>query len=76
MTFTVTTGTRYRAMIRLGLFEQVASNDAIASKLLDAGFVNVTVTGSGRTRFADGEWGGAPQTAELPDQITTVTVLP
>ena len=75
MTFTVTTGRRYRATIRLGLFEQVASNDTIAGKLLDAGFVNVTVTGSGRTRFAQGEWGGATQAAELPDQITKVESL-
>ena len=76
MTFTVTTGTRYRAAIRLGFFEQVASNDTIATKLLDAGFVGVTVLGSGRDRVAIGEWGGAPQTADLPDQITTVTVMP
>ena len=76
MTFTVTTGTRYRAKIRLGFFEQVASNDAIAARLSDAGFVNVSVLGSGRDRFADGEWGGATKSAELPDQIQTVTVMP
>ena len=75
MTFTVETGKLYRATIRLGLFEQVASNDDVAAKLRDAGFVGVTVTGSGRTRFADGEWGGATTTAELDDHITKVEAL-
>lgn len=75
MTYSVATGTRYRATIRLGLFEQVASNDAIRSKLEEAGFTAVAVGGSGRDRFAEGTWSGASQAAELPDQITRVEVI-
>ena len=68
----LSTGTRYTATLRLGVFEQVASNDMVASKLTDAGFVSVTVWGSGRDRFATGEWGGATQEATLPDQVRKV----
>jgi len=75
MKITIETGRRYRATIRLGFFEGMASNDTIAGKLLDAGFVNVTVHGSGRDRFADGEWSGATQNADLPDQITKVVAI-
>jgi hypothetical protein len=71
----LTTGTLYQATIRLGFFESVASNDSIAAKLLDAGFVNVTVWGSGRDRFARGEWGGATQDAALPEQIKKVEII-
>jgi hypothetical protein len=36
---TLINGAQYRAIIRLGFFEQVASNTTVASKLSDAGFV-------------------------------------
>lgn len=62
--------------MRLGFFEQVASNGAIVDKLLDAGFVNVLVLGAGRDRWADGEWAGDARDVELPEQITKVTILP
>ena len=75
MKYSVTTGTHYRAAIALGFFEKFASNDMIAGKLRDAGFVDVVVTGSGSERVATGEWSGAPQAADLPDQITRVDVI-
>lgn len=75
MKYSITTGTRYRALIALGFFEKYAGNDTIAAKLRDAGFVDVIVTGSGSGRVATGEWGGASQTADLPDQIQKVEVL-
>lgn len=71
MIFTSVAGCRYKATIKLGLFEQVASNDTIKEKLEAVGLVDVIVTGSGRTRYASGT---ATQnaTVDLPSQIQTV----
>ncbi len=66
---TLEQGGRYYAPIRLGLFEQVASNDTIRGKLEEAGFCAVAVGGGGRDRFAEGTWGRPTQDVELPDQI-------
>lgn len=65
----LTNGKRYVARISLGMFESIASNETIREKLVDAGFVNVVVTGSGRSRAAIGTWGGATQDTALPSQI-------
>jgi hypothetical protein len=54
--FTVHQGKRYRATITLGFLERFASNDTIADKLREAGFTEVTVTGSGGTREAEAIW--------------------
>lgn len=78
MTFLVETGKRYRATIRLGWVEGIASNESIAARLQDAGFVDVEVWQPGdsaRDRMARGEWGGASQTVELPEQVTHVEVI-
>ncbi len=79
MTITVITGTRYRATLRLGWLEGIASNESIAAKLTDAGFTDVEVWQPGdsaRDRMARGEWGGATQSVALPEQIVKVEVLP
>jgi predicted ABC-class ATPase len=75
---TLTKGARYHARIRLGLFEQVAGNRAIRERLEDAGFVGVTVVGSGRDREADGVWGRLTQDVTLPEQVvaSSVTCVP
>lgn len=70
----LTQGTRYRARIRLGLFEQIASNDAIREKLEEAGFTAVGVGGSGRDRYAEGTWDLQTQNADLPDQVVSSSV--
>ena len=70
----LTQGTRYRARLRLGFFEQVASNDAIIAKLEEAGFLDVAVGGSGRDRQAEGTWGGVTENVDLPDQIVSSSV--
>ena len=72
----LTTGRKYKATLRLGFFEGVASNDVVASRLQDAGFVHVVVWGSGRDRFATGEWGGATQDVKLPEQIKSASEIP
>jgi hypothetical protein len=70
--FTVRQGKRYRATISLGLLERAASNAMIASRLREAGFADVEVSGSGATRIAEGVWPGADATAEMPRQVTSV----
>ncbi|HEU4377260.1 MAG TPA: hypothetical protein VFR73_01715 [Hyphomicrobiaceae bacterium] len=71
-TFTVRQGKRYRATITLGWLERWASNDTIAGKLGDAGFVEVKVSGSGGMRQAEALWPGPDTTAEMPSQVTEV----
>jgi hypothetical protein len=74
-TFTVRQGKRYRATIALGVVERLASNEMIADKLREAGFAEVTVTGSGGVRQAEALWPGADRTAEMPAQVATVSEI-
>ena len=69
MNFYAKQGKRYRAKIRLGLFEQIASNEDIAQRFRAAGLVQVTVQGSGRDRWAFGVWPGKDVAVQLPEQI-------
>jgi hypothetical protein len=73
--FTVHQGKRYRATITLGFLERFATNDTIADKLREAGFTEVTVTGSGGTREAEAIWPKEDVTAEMPSQIASVTEI-
>jgi hypothetical protein len=68
-------GKRYKAQISLGIFEQIASNEMIAGLFEKAGFSDVTVTGSGAIRHAEGLWAGADATAEMPPQIISATEI-
>ena len=70
--FTVHQGKRYRATISLGLLQRWASNDTIADRLEAAGFTEMSISGSGRTRIAEALWPGPDATADLPQQITQV----
>lgn len=69
MRFTVHKGKRYQATINLSFVQGLASNDKVAEKFRDAGFTDVTVTGSGRTRLATGAWSDEDTTAEIPDEV-------
>lgn len=75
VTFTVRQGKRYRATLALGWLEQWAGNEMIADKLREAGFMEVTVQGSGGTRQAEALWPIPDATAEMPSQITAVTEI-
>jgi hypothetical protein len=55
-TYTVRKGRRYRATISLGLLQSVASNDMVADRFREAGFAEVEVTGSGRSRLGQALW--------------------
>jgi hypothetical protein len=71
-TFTVQQGKRYRATIALSGIERWASNEMIADRLRTAGFSEVTVSGVGTARVAEGLWPGADATAEMPAQVSDV----
>ena len=73
--YTVRKGARYRATIRLGVFQSVASNEQVADKFTAVGFAEVTVTGSGRNRIGTALWPRPDATAEVPDEITSVEVI-
>ena len=74
-TFTVRQNKRYRAQVRLSFVETVASNARVAEELHKHGFADVTVSGSGRDRIAEGTWPSADATAEVPDRITSIEEL-
>ena len=74
-TFTVRQGKRYRATVSLSGIERWASNDMIATRLRDAGFSEVSVSGLGTTRMAEALWPGADSTGEMPAQVTEVVEI-
>jgi hypothetical protein len=73
--YTVQQGTRYRATIRLGFFQSVASNQQVADKFTEVGFTEVNVTGNGRNRTGTALWPRPDASAEVPDEITSVEVI-
>lgn len=73
--FTVRQGRRYRANISLGMLESLAGNPVIAERLRQAGFSDVSVSGSGNTRQAEALWPNEDATAEMPAQIRAVTEI-
>ena len=73
--FTVEKGKRYRATITLGLLQSVASNEMVADKLIEAGFTDVSVTGSGRTRIATGLWTKDTVSGAIPSEISDISLL-
>ena len=70
--YIVRQGRRYRAKIALGLLEQIASNEMIAEKLREAGFIEVSVIGDGRTREAEALWPLADASADIPAQVAEI----
>jgi hypothetical protein len=73
--FTVQKGRRYQARIHLGLLQSVASNDMVADKFRGAGFTDVAVTGSGSTRIAEGIWPHDDASAEIPSEVSDITMI-
>jgi hypothetical protein len=73
--FTVRQGKRYRATVTLGGIERWASNEMIASKLREAGFSEVAVSGLGTMRTAEALWPGADTTGDMPAQVTEIVEI-
>jgi hypothetical protein len=61
--------------LSLGVLERFATNGMIADRLREAGFSDISVTGSGATRLAEALWPGADTSAELATQLTEVVEL-
>ena len=74
--FTVHKGRRYRATIKLTGLKRLASNETIAGVLQGAGFAEVSVEGSGGTRYAEALWPKADATAEIPPEVVKVEEIP
>jgi hypothetical protein len=70
--FTVQKGKCYRAQINLRFVQAMASNAMVADKFREVGFTDVVVTGSGRTRVAQGLWPHRDTAAEIPDEVIDV----
>ena len=66
--FTVHHGKVYRAHLKLSWFESFASEDMIAEKFKVLGFTNITITGSGKDRYAIGTWNGPDESVPLTDE--------
>ena len=54
--FTFRNNKRYRAEISLGSYQCLISNATVAKQMQGFGFHDVTVSGSGRNRIAEGTW--------------------
>jgi kumamolisin len=74
-TYTVLHGHHYSATVTLNFLEGFASNDTIVGMLDSAGFTDVSVTGSGETRQAQGLWPGPTTTAALDPHLSNVVDL-
>jgi transketolase N-terminal domain/subunit len=72
---TVRKGMRYRAAMRLGFLEKLASNELIAKKFEDLGFEDVKVTGKGASRTAEALWPLPDADGEMPSQIVELIEL-
>jgi hypothetical protein len=66
--FTVHHGRTYRAKLKLSFFEAFASNDQVAEKFQELGFTDITISGQGDHRWAQGVWGGPDESVPLTDE--------
>jgi len=73
--FIVQKGKRYQAKINLGLLQSVASNDMVADKFREVGFTDVVVSGSGSSRVAEGVWPHDDASAEIPGEVSNITMI-
>ncbi len=74
--YTLKRGRRYAATISLGFVERLADNETIAEKFRAAGFSDVTVTGSGNIRHAEGVWSADDiMPSSVPEQVTDMSEI-
>jgi hypothetical protein len=68
-------GKTYRAELKLGFVEAMASNAILVSKFQEIGFTNVSVAGQGARRTATGTWSGASRAVDMPKQVAGVSLV-
>lgn len=73
--YSVQKGRRYRATVTLGFVQRWASNDMVADEFRKVGFTDVKVTGSGGTRIAKGLWPHDDASAEIPGEVSDITMI-
>jgi hypothetical protein len=67
---------KYQATISLSGLETFAHNLMVQAKLMEAGFTNVYVHGTGSTRIATGVWSRESQPiVNMPSQVSDVKEL-
>lgn len=67
---------KYQATITLSGLEAFAHNLMLRAKLMDAGFSNVIVEGTGSTRTATGVWSRESQPiVSMPPQVSDIKEL-
>jgi subtilisin family serine protease len=74
--FTVRHGHRYAATVVLTGLEQFASNDQVANRFKQLGFIDVVVSGSGSARHAEATWNGVDTTAPIDPHLRDVVEIP
>jgi hypothetical protein len=73
--FAVRQGRRYHATVKLGGFEQWATNETIANRLRRLGFTEIEVKGSGPIREAQARWPGPDATSSIDEHLVNVFEL-
>jgi hypothetical protein len=68
-------GQTYEADITLSGLQLFGSNDDVKAELSKAGFINITVTGSGKNRKAIGTWAGNTLEAPVPKEVSGIKEL-
>jgi hypothetical protein len=56
--------------------KRLASNETIAGVLQGAGFAEISVDGSGGTRYVEALWPKADATAEIPPEVVNIEEIP
>lgn len=62
---------RYQGTITLSGVGVMAANQQIVDELQSIGFSNVTVSGTGKVRTAQGVWPQATQNIQIPGEVKT-----
>lgn len=70
--FTIRHGHRYAATVVLSGLEQFSSDDDIANRLKQYGFIDVAVTGAGSSRRAEATWNGPDTTAQVDSHLRDI----
>lgn len=68
-------GVAYSADISLNFIQRLASNEQVAAEFEKMGFINVTVSGSGKSRQVQGIWNGAEMEFSGDKRISNIKQL-
>lgn len=75
MQYTLEKNKKYKALIELTGFETWATNEMVAQKLEEYGFIDVSVSGDYNIRVVKATWPREDTTGEIPEQIKEIEEL-